>query len=351
MDANPIYQPQGEPRPQGLHVTPLPPKKAGRGWRIFRWVLLSFVTVACVGAVIVYAVFSGGIATSAGRGDRIIEKHVSGPSGLTAAAKIAVVTVDDIIVGTEDSGYVSWILRQLGKAAGDSKVKAVLLDVDSPGGGITASDIVHQRVLELQEQKPVVVLMRDIAASGAYYISAPAEEIFAHPTTITGSIGVIISSYNIEGLFNKIGVQSVVFKSGPYKDLLSPYRPVSEEERVMLQGITDEMFERFKHVVAEGRQLTPEEVEAVSTGAIFTAREAVERKLVDSIGYYEDALKAVIEYAEADESTAEVVRYVQPPTLVDVLFGAKSEAGGMEAAISDFVATRKPGFYYLWPGP
>ena len=221
-----------------------------------------------------------------------------------------------------------------------------------PGGGITASDIIHQKVVEIEKTKHIIVLMRDVAASGAYYISAPADHIIAHPTTITGSIGVIISSFNIEGLFDKIGVQSVVFKSGPYKDILSLYRPVTDDEKAILQGITDQMFARFKEVVAQGRGLSAEEVDAVATGVVFTAKEALDRKLIDQIGYFDDAVDAAKQATGVRvAANIEVVKYEKPPTFADVLFGSKTDAAGLEAQMSKFIESRRPGFYYLWPGP
>jgi protease-4 len=342
---------QGEA--QGLHVRPLPPRKQSTGWKVIKWTFFIIICLVCAASVFFNFLFSAGLSVGGGRSDGVIEKHVSGPGGLTASARIAVVTIDDIIVGTEDTGPAAWIFRQLQHAQDDSKVKVVILDIDSPGGGITASDIVYKKILDLQaDGKYVIVLMRDIAASGAYYISAPADEIFAHPTTITGSIGVIISSFNIDGLFQKIGVQSVVFKSinTPYKDLLSPYRPATEEEKAMLQDITEQMYTRFKEIVEKGRGLKPEEVAAVATGAIFTAKDAKDKKLIDSIGYFDDAVEAAKK--QVGQVEAEVVRYQKPPTLADVLFSAKSDAeGDLTKQMSTYIQTHQPGFYYLWPGP
>jgi len=332
---------------------PLPPKRPGTAWRVIKWFGFAALALVCVVSVLFNLVFGAGLAGGGVQAEKLRERHLSGPSGISAGAKVAVVTVDDIIVGTQDTGPASWIFQQLKRAGEDGKVKAVLLDVDSPGGGITASDIIHQKILELKQRNiAVVVLMRDVAASGAYYISAPADRIIAHPTSLTGSIGVIISSFNVEGLFQKIGVQHVVFKSSPYKDILSPYRPVSEEERTMLQGITDQMFARFKDVVAKGRELTPEEADAVSNGAVFTAQEAKDKKLVDEIGYFDDAVRAAKVATKRKAGEVEVVKYEKPPTIADMLFGSKSDAArGVEAQMSRYIERHKPGFYYLWPGP
>ena len=313
--------------------------------------LVIVVSLVCIVSVLINFVLSSGLSGSSLKAERIEERHISGPASYTAAAKVAVITVDDIIVGSEDAGTAAWIFTQLKRAEDDDKVKAVILDVNSPGGGITASDIVHNKIEQMQlDGMKFIVLMRDVAASGAYYISASADEIIAHPTTITGSIGVIISSFNVEGLFEKIGVQSVVFKSAPQKDIMSPYRAVTPEEAAILQGVTDEMFQRFKDIVAKGRGLTAEEVDAVSTGAIFTAKEALDSKLIDSIGYFDDAVKSATK--AAGFTNVAVVRYEKPASLADVLFGAQSSsADKLAAGMSSLVESRKPGFYYLWTGP
>jgi protease-4 len=344
--------PQPPQPPQGLHVAPIPPKKPSTAWKVVKWLAFFALAGICVVSVFANFILSAGIGGGTSRGDKATEKHVSGASSLTAKAKVAIVTVDDIIIGTEEAGPAAWIMQQLDRAKTDSEVQAVLLDVNSPGGGITASDIIHEKIREIQKTKKVIVLMRDVAASGAYYISASADRIIAHPTTITGSIGVIISSFNVEGLFQKIGVEHVVFKSGPHKDMLSPYRPITDEEKSKLQGITNDMFKRFKEVVASGRNLSSEEVDALSTGAIFTAQQALDGKLIDAIGYYGDALSAAIAATKHKSADVEVVKYEQPPTIASLLFGARSEAGGgIEAEMGRYIESHRPGFYFLWPGP
>ena len=304
-------------------------------------------------SIFVNYALTAGLGGGAARTDKIIEQHVSGPGALMSSGKVAIVTVNDVIFGTEDEGTAGWIIQQLDHARDDSKVKAILLDVDSPGGGVTASDIIHRKILEVQDDgKAVVVLMRDIAASGGYYISAPADYIVAQPTTITGSIGVMMGGFNVDGLFQKIGLEFVVYKSGPYKDILSPYRPATEEEKQMIQGIVDSMMSRFKEIVGDGRGLSPEEVDALATGAVYTADDALDRKLIDAIGYYEDAVeqaKSLTRIRATDD--IEVVKYNRPPTLADVLFGAKAPSRGVEERLLELIDARRPGFYYIWPGP
>jgi len=335
---------------QGLHVRPSPPpRRRSRAWGVFKWLLVVGLAGVCIVSVVLNMVLSAGLASSGRRG-QIIEEHVSGPSGFAAAAKVAVITVEDIILGSEWTGSAGWIVNQLDYAMEDDEVKAVILEIDSPGGGITACDIVYGKIRELQSDGvTVVAFMRNIAASGGYYISAPADRIIAQPTTLTGSIGVMISAFNIEGLFEKIGVEAVVFKSGENKDILSPYRPVSEEEREVLQGITDEMFERFREVVAQGRGLSDEQMEAVSDGSVFTASQALELKLIDKIGYFADAEQVA---RQASGPRTQVVRYTAPPTLADVLFASgQAPFSRIEKRLASLTETLQPGFYYLWPGP
>ena len=348
--------PPGQGQQQrGLYVMPAaPPRKPSTAWRVMKWMMLLGIVGVCLVSlffnVIAGSVFAGSGA-AAGTSD-VNERYISGKS-FGARAKVAVVRVDDVIMGDENSGYAEWVVSQLRKAQDDSSVKAIILEVSSPGGGVTAADIVYNHILTLQGppyNKKVIAFFGDLAASGGYYIAAPADKIIAQPTALTGSIGVVLSSFNIERLLDKVGVESVVFKSAPYKDIMSLYRPVTPEEAKILQGITDEMFGRFKMIVQSGRGLTDEEVAQVSTGAIFTAQQAVNLKLVDGIGYFDDAVKAAKTAISVPD--AAVVRYERPPSLSNLLFGVKAgPAGELEKQLADIARARKPGVYYLWPGP
>lgn len=337
--------------PQGLHVRPaLPPRQPSTAWKVIKWLVVVGVMVVCVLSVFFNMILSAGFSGKGARDAKVVELHVSGPSGYSVKAKVAVVTAHAVILGDEWAGSSAWIIRQLDHAAADQKVKAVILDVDSPGGGITACDLIHERILKLQGTgKTVIVLMRNVAASGGYYISAPADHIIAHPTTITGSIGVIIGTYNVEGLFEKIGIRSVVFKSGDKKDILSGTRPMEEDEKALIQQITLEMFERFKDVVKDGRGLSEEEIEPIVDGRIITASRALELKLIDEIGYFEDAEKRARKAAGA---SAEVVRYITPPSLAQALFaGRSSSLERLTTSVERMTDVLEPGFYYMWPGP
>ncbi len=262
--------------------------------------------------------------------------------------KIVIVSVSGII--TEQSVFMSGVVPikeiadQLKQAREDDAVRAVILEVNSPGGGMTASDILHRQITKTKDEgKKIVVLMTNTATSGAYYLSAPADYIMAHPTTITGSIGVLISSLNMEGLFQKIGLKDVTIKSGDKKDLLSPFRTMTEEERALLQGIVDEMYERFLKVVAQGRGMNIQKVRRLADGRIFTARTAKKAGLIDGIGYLEDAIDRA--KGLSGITKAKVVRYKKRWRLLEFMRrGAKKEPFDIRCLV--WPGTPQP--LYLW---
>jgi protease-4 len=173
-------------------------------------------------------------------------------------------------------------------------VRAIVLRVNSPGGSALASDLMSREVFETRGQKPIVVSMGDMAASGGYFIAAAADRIVAAPATLTGSIGVIMHLANYQGLMGKVGVQSVTIKAGRLKDIASPDRPMTAEERQLLQGIVDDTYDQFLTAVAEGRKMTKAQVKPLAEGRIYTGRQAYKVKLVDELGnaeVAEDALR------------------------------------------------------------
>ncbi len=173
----------------------------------------------------------------------------------------------------------------------DPSVKAIVLRVDSPGGAVAPSQEIYEEVRKAAAKKKVVVSMGSVAASGGYYISAPATKIFANPGTLTGSIGVIMEIPNIQGLMNKIGVKSEVIKSGKHKDIASVFRGIGKEERTILQGVLDDVHEQFIKAVSEGRKMRVEDVRNIADGRVFTGQQALKAGLVDELGNIEDAIK------------------------------------------------------------
>lgn len=183
------------------------------------------------------------------------------------------------------------IIRQLRLAREDRAVKAVLLRLNSPGGSAAASQEIAAAVKETQKAgKIVVASLGDTAASGAYWVAAATDYIVANPATLTGSIGVIIEVQNLSELYRKLGIEVEVIKSGPHKDMGSSSRELTPQEKEIFQGMVEDIYQQFVEVVAEGRKLPREKVEALADGRVFTGRQAEELGLVDELGSYEDAL-------------------------------------------------------------
>ncbi len=214
--------------------------------------------------------------------------------------------------GRREPGLVSRVREQLDRARLDKNIKALLIRINSPGGGVTASDTLYHEIRKFREETGVKVVAHflDTGASGAYYTALAADRITAQPTTVTGSIGVIMLRVDATGLLQKIGVQALQIASGAEKGMGSPFRPVTGEERKILQGMIDSMYGRFVDVVAEGRNLPPERVRQLADGRIYTSKEAKDAGLIDQIGYIEDAFSLAKKLARLDQAT--IVTYLRP---------------------------------------
>ncbi|WKZ31780.1 MAG: signal peptide peptidase SppA [Thermodesulfobacteriota bacterium] len=245
------------------------------------------------------------------------------------------------------------IREELELAAADPKVRAVVLRINTPGGSVTTSDIIAHEIKRFKEKKkvPVVAGLMDLATSGGYYIASSADRIIAQPTAVTGSIGVVALSVNASGLMEKLGITNQTVKSGDMKDLGSPIRPMTEEERRVLQAVIDGLFERFLDQVMEGRpgRFTRDELRAVSDGRILTAPQALDQKLVDSIGYLDDAIEAAKEAAGIKE--ARVVTYAAPRAYKHNIYSlAEPPKAGISIVNIDTGLARRFGmeFMYVW---
>lgn len=205
--------------------------------------------------------------------------------------KVALIRIEGPIVDSKN------VVDEIKSYAKDFSIKAIILRVDSPGGGVAASQEIYEEVRKAGAQKIIVVSMGSVAASGGYYISAPADRIVANPGTLTGSIGVIMEIPNLEGLMNKIGVKTEVIKSGRHKDIASAFRKMGKEERAILQGVLDDVHKQFIKAVADGREIPYEKVEKLADGRIFTGRQALELGLVDELGTLEDSITITAELA------------------------------------------------------
>jgi len=214
----------------------------------------------------------------------IVRQAFNGSDDVTVGDGVGVVEVRGIISDSEET------VKQLRDFGKNNRVKAVVLRIDSPGGVVGPSQEIWSAVKDLAKKKKVVVSMGSVAASGGYYIAAPATEIYANPGTITGSIGVLMKFSNIEGLMRKIGLKSFTIKAGQFKDIGSPDKPMTKQEKEMLQSVIDNTHMQFIKAVAEGRHIPETEVIKIADGRIFTGEQAMEVKLVDHLGTLQDAI-------------------------------------------------------------
>ena len=243
------------------------------------------------------------------------------------------------------------VREELKKAQKDAKVKALVLRINSPGGTVTASDIIFRELEEFRKTTgvPIIVSMMDVAASGGYYIALAADTIVAHPTTVTGSIGVIMISVNAEGLMQKIGLTANTIKSAEHKDMGSPFRALTPEERAIFQSVIDDLQRQFVAKVVERRKIPAATAAALADGRIYTAEQALGHKLVDRIGYVADAVEVARQAANLPE--ARVVIYKRPREYRATYYAkAESEASGGLATLAQLagISGAGPKFLYLW---
>lgn len=292
-----------------------PTIKKGPGWRTI------ILLVVVVGLPVLACLFSVGLS---------LALMGSGAPSLSASPAVAVIYAEGIIAsGTSGSAGASSgvtparIKADLRRAAADPSVKAVVVRVDSPGGSVVASNEILKMLKDFQ--KPLVFSFGETAASGGYYIACAGKWIVANPDTLTGSIGAISELANVDELAKKVGVQFVVIKSGPNKDIGSPFRPMTDEEKQLWQTIIDQAYDGFVQVVAQGRGLPEDQVRKIGDGRVYTGRQAKDLGLVDQLGYIEDAIDKAGELGGV-KGKPRVVEYRHTPTLFEVLTGAASRA-------------------------
>ena len=242
------------------------------------------------------------------------------------------------------------VREELKKAQDDTKVKALILRVNTPGGTVTASDVIFREIeLFKQEKKiPVVAVMMDVAASGGYYVALAADTIVAHPTSVTGSIGVIMLSFNAEGLMQKLGVSANTIKSADRKDMGSPFRALTPEERAIFQSVIDELYRQFVAKVVERRKLPEATARALGDGRVYSAEQAVGHRLVDRIGYMPDAIAIARQAAGLEK--ARVVIYHRPRQYRATYYAEAQQTDTAGNPVSGLSALLGPGpkFLYLW---
>jgi protease-4 len=250
---------------------------------------------------------------------------------------------------------VARVKEELQKAEGDSAIAGMIITINSPGGSVTASDIIYHELMQYKKQAGVKIIacLTGTATSGAYYVASAADEIIAHPTAVTGNIGVIAMKFNVEKLLSKIGIQEETIKSGEKKDILSPFRPSTPEEKDIIQTIINTLHERFVNVVLAGRKtlLSKKEIEQLADGRIFTADQALDMKLIDRVGYLDEAVEEMKKSLNLTE--VQVITYNRPGSYVGTIYSGLPDISGKEI---NLVAINGDGlsflsgvqFMYLW---
>jgi protease IV len=312
----------------------VPEASATRPRRGFSWGHLFFalVVLALFGSMFLNLVLAALVGAGLMESDHKVQERFVSHQKL-AANKVAVISIEGVILGEED-GFVK---RQIDRAIEDENVRAVVLRVNSPGGSISGSDYLLNHLRRLTatsrdcETLPLVVSMGGIAASGGYYVSMAVgdtpDTIFAEPTTFTGSIGVIIPHYSVAEFMEEHGLVDDSIVSKPLKKMGSMTQPMTDQERAIFQQLVDDGFEQFKKVIRSGRpryRKDPDELNRLATGQIYTAEQARRNGLVDRIGFLEDAVDRAIELAGLDAKNVKVVKYKREPSLSSVLFGAEA---------------------------
>jgi protease-4 len=241
------------------------------------------------------------------------------------------------------------VREELQKAEDDDRVRAVVLRINSPGGTVTASDVLYHEITRFKARRkvPVVASILDVGASGGYYVALAADQIVVHPTTVTGSIGVLMLTVNASGLLEKIGVSANYVTSGPFKDMGSPFRSLRPEERALFQSLIDQLYGRFVQVVARSRKLDESRVRSIADGRVHTATEAVTLGLVDRIGYLEEAIGMA--RTAAGLTDARVVTYHRPRQFRATIYSS-AETPAPAAGLPDLarLVFAGPRFLYLW---
>lgn len=283
------------------------------------------------------------------------ESQVSG----TGKAKVLLIEISGVISSQDGDGFVptpnliASVKEQLTRATQDENVKAVVLRINTPGGTVTASDIIHHELKTFKASRkiPIVASIMDVGASGGYYIAAAADTVLAHPSSVTGSIGVIMLTVNARGLLEKVGLEATAVTSGPRKDMGSPFRTMTTEERAIFQGLIDSFYQRFLTIVQEGRpHLQIDQIKKLADGRIYTGDQAKAAGLVDEIGYLEDAVELAKKKAGLAE--ARVMTYKRPGEYSNNVY-SKLVAPSPLASLGNldlmsFVRGGTPQFMYLW---
>lgn len=328
-----------------------------RSFYVVAWVIVAVLSVLLLLSVLLNAGFLAFAALSQkpAREDKPADEFPSLKerwSYGTGEVKIAHIAIHGVIMRDLEGrpwqlrgDKVATVLREIRAATVDPEIKGIILEVNSPGGDMTSSDEIYNALQNFKARDPsrqILSLATELAASGGYYVMLPSDHIMAEPTAVIGSIGVILQSLNWKVLAEKIGVTDTTIKSGENKDLLNPFREVSPEQRAMLQDLINRFHRRFFELVQNSRGIAPEKLTQIADGRIFDAQSALENELVDSLGYWEDALKKMAELL--GQPSVRVIRYEHVPRLSEILANLRSPWPDLRAV--NF--TDSPRFLYLW---
>ncbi len=278
----------------------------------------------------------------------------------TGDGKVLLLDLSGVISSQDKDGLIpqpnmlASLKEDLTKASKDEKIKAVVLRINSPGGTVNASDILYHEIKAFKASRkiPVVASMMDVAASGGYYLAMATDAILVHPSTVTGSIGVIMLTVNAKGLLEKVGVEANAITSGPRKDMGSPFRTMTAEERAIFQSVIDSFYHRFLAVVQEGRpQLSADQIRKLADGRIYSGEQAKAAGLVDDIGYLDEAIELAKKKAGIAE--ARIVTYRRhgeyQNNIYSRMFGAGSGLSSLaNVDLLSLVRGGSPQFMYLW---
>jgi protease-4 len=292
--------------------------------------------------------------------DQTLQERIVFRDSFWVSERIALIDVSGILMNAyepkllgEGEHVVSLMVEKLDAAANDKRVKAVVLRINSPGGSVTASDILYEEILAFKKKtgKPVLAYFQDVAASGAYYIACAADEIIAERTSVTGSIGVLMQMLDLSGAMRKLGIGADAITSGPYKDAGSPLRQMRPEERELFQKVVDGLYQRFVDVVAAGRpKLTREQILALADGRVYTAEQAVQAGLIDRIATLQEAI--ALAKARAHLKAAHTVMYHRPLAWRSNIYAESPGPAGPTVNLIHIDVpddwTRRPRFMYIW---
>ncbi|MGH7176370.1 MAG: signal peptide peptidase SppA [Tepidisphaeraceae bacterium] len=277
-----------------------------------------------------------------------------------ASSKVAVIEVEGLLINARSGGFLgpeenklSLFQQQMERAAKDSSVRAVVLRINSPGGTVACSDTMYEivRRFRAKTRKPVIASTQEVAASGGFYIACASDQIVAHPSSVVGSIGVIFESFEFVGTMDKLGITSVTIKSGPMKDMASPFRKMDPKAEAVIQGMIDEDYVRFVEVVTAKTRITdPDRLKTITDGRVFSGQQAKELGLVDQLGMLDDAIE--LARTTSGSPGAKVVMYKRPYGYSGSIYASAAtpapQASVLKLELPEYAMPLPSGFYYLW---